>query len=223
MTSIFETFVFRLAPLLVAVVLHEISHGLVAYALGDDTAKKAGRLQLHTHFDFYGSFMIPLLLHMVGSSFLIGYAKPVPVDMRKFRHPKQDMGLVAIGGPLCNVLLALAGVFVLHTCEIYSRMLAGFLLNFVTVNLALFLFNMLPIPPLDGSKILAALLPPRRAEKIYAMDPYGFFILIGMELIFSQLSGIFGCRIGILPLVGSALHGLGTLLFSLWPQASFLF
>jgi Zn-dependent protease len=194
-------------PLLIAVILHETAHGLVACALGDDTAKRSGRFKPYSHFDFFGSFLIPLLLYASGSPFLIGYAKPVPVNARNFKHPETDMALVALGGPICNVLLAFGGVFVLKNCEIHSPMFAQFIFNFIAVNFALFLFNIIPIPPLDGSRVLTALLPPRFAEKMYALEPFGFFILMGIETVCSLLSGVFGCRIGILAMLRSALKG----------------
>ncbi|MDR2766607.1 MAG: site-2 protease family protein [Holosporaceae bacterium] len=211
--EIFDVFILSVVPLVIAVVLHEISHGMVAYALGDDTAKRAGRFKLHTHFDLFGSFLIPLFLYMVKSPFLIGYAKPVPVDWRKFANPRMDMALVAVGGPLCNALLALAAIFILRSCEIFSQMWVQFLFNFITVNLALGLFNLIPIPPLDGSRVLTALLPARMAEKMYRLEPYGILLLFGVEFLGSQLSKILGFRVGILVLLEMLLRKIIRMIF----------
>lgn len=191
-------FVLNVIPLVIAVVLHEISHSAVAYVLGDDTAKNAGRFKLHTHFDLYGSFLIPLGLYLIHSPFLIGYAKPVPIDPRKFQHPLQDMALVAIAGPLCNLLLASSAAIVLKD---YSPSMSGIMIqismNFIVINLALFFFNLIPIPPLDGSRILAAIIPLRWVPKFYAFEAWGFFIIIGIEALCRQISNMTGTNIGI--------------------------
>ncbi len=191
-------FVLNVIPLVVAVILHEISHGAVAYALGDDTAKKAGRFKLHTHFDLYGSFLIPLGLYLIHSPFLIGYAKPVPIDPRKFQHPLQDMALVAIAGPLCNLLLASGAAIVLRDFSPdMSEMMIQVSMNFIVINLALFFFNLIPIPPLDGSRILAAVIPLKWVPKFYAFEAWGFFIIIGIEALCRQISNMTGTNIGI--------------------------
>lgn len=198
MPSFAYSFVLNVIPLVVAVILHEMSHGAVAYILGDDTAKKAGRFKLHTHFDLYGSFLIPLGLYLIHSPFLIGYAKPVPVDPRKFEHPLTDMALVAIGGPLCNLTLATVTAMALKSFSPdMSQMMMQISMNFIIINLALFFFNLIPIPPLDGSRIVAAVIPLKWVPKFYAFEAWGFFIIIGLEALCRQISNMTGSNIGI--------------------------
>ena len=198
MSQFAYTFVLNVIPLVVAVILHEMSHGAMAYVLGDDTAKRAGRFKLHTHFDLYGSFLIPLGLYLIRSPFLIGYAKPVPVDPRNFKHPLQDMALVAIAGPLCNLILAaITAIAIKDFATDVNYLFIKIGMNFIIVNLALFFFNLIPIPPLDGSRILAAIMPLRFVPKFYALEPWGFFIIIGIEALCRQISNMTGTNIGI--------------------------
>jgi Zn-dependent protease len=211
--KIFDVFVISVVPLVISIVLHEISHGLMAYALGDDTARRAGRFKLHTHFDLYGSFLIPLILYAVGSPFLIGYAKPVPVDCRRFVNPRMDTALVAAAGPVCNALLALAAAFILKNHDIHLQIAVQFLFNFVTINLALCLFNLIPIPPLDGSRIISAMIPARIAEKMDIFESIGIFILLAIELVCAQLSKFLGFKVGILALLNTALQEIIRLIF----------
>lgn len=194
MQNLFETIVLHIFPLLVAIVFHEISHGVVAYSLGDDTAKKAGRFKLYTHFDLWGSFLIPLGLYLVHFPFLIGYAKPVPVNPRNFKDPITDMALVAIAGPLYNLLVAVVSVFFLQSSEEFAQKV---LFSFAMINFGLFFFNLVPIPPLDGSRILAAVMPKRFVEPFYRLEPFGFFIIIGLEMLSSPLSQLLGHRVGL--------------------------
>jgi Zn-dependent protease len=198
--SQFSLFFMYILSLLLAIMLHEISHAIVAYALGDDTAKRAGRFKLHTHFDLYGSLLIPLLLYFVHSPIMLGYAKPVPVDSRKFKKPRVDMALVAAAGPLCNFLLAAIGAWAL-SCVGYNitakQTLCYCLFNFTVVNLALCFFNLIPIPPLDGSRIISAMVSDDIARKMQKIEPFGFFIIIGIEVICSQLSSLLGYKIGL--------------------------
>jgi Zn-dependent protease len=196
MTDFFSTILLKIVPLFFAIVLHEISHGLAAYSLGDDTAKKAGRFKLHTHFDLWGSFVIPLTLYLVHSPFLIGYAKPVPIDPRKFKDPMLDMALVAMAGPLCNILLAAFGTLLLKDMTYgYSDFTVHMCLNFVIVNLALFFFNLIPIPPLDGSRILAAVIPVSWVRGFYAAEPFGFLIIISLQMLSQQISKLTGYNV----------------------------
>lgn len=185
-------FIISIIPLIIAIVLHELSHGLAAYVLGDNSAKEAKRLNLYNHFDFYGSFVIPLSLYLLNSPFLIGYAKPVPVNPLNFKRPLRDMAIVAIAGPACNLLLALIGSCFLNTFDTNlafteGRMLTSvchfITLNFVVINLGLFFFNLIPIPPLDGSRILATFLPKSMLYQFYKYEPLGFFIIFGLEML----------------------------------------
>jgi Zn-dependent protease len=199
MLSLIYKLIINILPLFFAIVLHEIAHGVAAYCLGDDTAKKAGRFKLHTHFDLLGSFLIPLGLYLLKSPFLIGFAKPVPLDAKKFKDPLQDMALVAIAGPLCNFILAFLTSLLLRNVanDLQNSTLLNLLLNFLIINLALFFFNIIPIPPLDGSRVLAALLPSAMVKKFYALEPFGIFIVFTLEVISLQVSNITGYNVGL--------------------------
>jgi len=204
-------------PLFVAIVLHEISHGVAAYCLGDDTAKKAGRFKLHTHFDLYGSFLIPLGLYLANSPFMFGYAKPVPVDDRKFKDPLLDMAIVAIAGPLCNLILAVIFSRILLEMNIsgsHISEIAKIILKFIAINIGLFLFNLIPIPPLDGSRIIAALLPRNMAAKFYCLEQFGIFIILGIELICKQISSLTGYNVGLVNMLEVPYRGMLNILLS---------
>lgn len=172
-----------------AIILHECAHGWVAYKLGDPTAKLMGRLTLNPlkHVDPVGTVLVPALLylaHVLGwmpSLILFGWAKPVPVNPARLGNPKRDMGIVGIAGPVANILIAVVLAQIIRQ---------GFLSQFsdvlfwgVLLNLSLAIFNMIPIPPLDGSRVLAAFLP-TKLEKAYGyLEPFGFIIvLVGLQL-----------------------------------------
>lgn len=198
MPDFLQTFCIQIIPLVIAIISHEISHGAVAYALGDDTAKKAGRFKLHTHFDLYGSFLIPLGLYLVHSPFMIGYAKPVPIDPRKFKDPLFDMALSAAAGPACNLFLAvITSLFIQNITEDTNPILVQMIVNFIVINLVLFFFNLIPIPPLDGSRLVAAVLPEKALIKYYSIEQFGFFIILGIEFICAQISSATGVQIGL--------------------------
>lgn len=164
-----------IAIFLASVVLHELCHGLVANALGDPTAKRAGRLTLNPlkHVDPFWTIILPgLMFFSTGGRFAIGMAKPVPVDFGRLGRPKQDMVWVALAGPGANIALAalmswLLGIFPYE-----------FFLYAVYFNLGLAVFNLIPIPPLDGSRVLAGLLPNRLAAPYLRVEPYGFLIIL---------------------------------------------
>ncbi|MBR1734024.1 MAG: site-2 protease family protein [Alphaproteobacteria bacterium] len=128
------------------------------------------------------------------SPFLIGYAKPVPIDPRKFKDPLTDMALVAIAGPLFNILMAIICSYFIQRTDGYTQV---FLFSFTIINLALFFFNLIPIPPLDGSRVLAACLPEKYVWKFYNLEPFGFFIIIGLELLSEPLSYLLGYKVGL--------------------------
>lgn len=171
---------------------HEWAHGFAAYKLGDNTAKYSGRLKFNplAHIDPFGALCLLL--------FNFGWAKPVPVDPRNFKRPKTDMAIVALAGPLANVIAALAGGLVLNAIYVFgaSSLLSGGILMYVavffqyyiTINIFLAAFNIIPIPPLDGSKILFAFLPDRIVYKIYQYQQF-FFIAIYLLLFLGILSG----------------------------------
>jgi len=179
-------------PVVLAVVLHEVAHGWVAFKLGDDTAHWMGRLTLNPlkHIDPFGTVLIPLMLIVAGSPFLFGYAKPVPVDFRKLRNPKRDMVWVALAGPLTNLLLALISTLLLFLAvQMPENMiwvaqpLAMMCQASIIINLVLFIFNLLPLPPLDGGRVAVGLLPARMGYQLARIEPYGFIIIVGLLLL----------------------------------------
>ncbi|MCF7822265.1 MAG: site-2 protease family protein [Mariprofundaceae bacterium] len=196
-------------PVVLAVVLHEVAHGWVADRLGDNTARFMGRLTLNPikHIDPFGTVLIPILLIVAGSPFLFGYAKPVPVDFRKLRHPKRDMVWVALAGPLTNLLLALASTLLLaltvnmpHSAVWVAEPLALMCQASIIINLVLFIFNLLPLPPLDGGRVAVGLLPAPMAYQLARLEPYGFIIIVGLLLL-----GVLGAVVGPLVMGGSHL------------------
>jgi len=187
-------------PVLFAVVLHEVAHGWVADKLGDDTARWMGRLTLNPirHIDPVGTIGIPLLLIVVGSPFLFGYAKPVPINFRKLNRPKQDMVWVALAGPVTNILLALASAFLLFVAvrlpadvAWVAEPVALMAQASIIINLVLCTFNLLPLPPLDGGRVAVGLLPGPAAYQLSRLEPYGFFIIVAL-LAFGWLQVLIG-------------------------------
>ncbi|MCK5308539.1 MAG: site-2 protease family protein [Zetaproteobacteria bacterium] len=196
-------------PVVLAVVLHEVAHGWVADRLGDNTARFMGRLTLNPikHIDPFGTILIPLMLIIAGSPFLFGYAKPVPVDFRKLRNPKRDMVWVALAGPLTNLLLALASTLLLalavnmpQSMIWMAEPLALMCQASIIINLVLFIFNLLPLPPLDGGRVAVGLLPAPMAYQLARLEPYGFLIIVGLLLL-----GVLQVVIGPLVMGGSYL------------------
>ncbi|GBD26493.1 Putative zinc metalloprotease Rip2 [bacterium HR30] len=175
-------------PVLLAVILHEVAHGYVAYLLGDPTAKQAGRITLNPvpHIDPFGTLALPLLLIVMQSPFLFGYARPVPVDFARLRHPRRDMVLVAAAGPVTNLLLATAFALLLplvwipHLPPAQQPLLAEIAFRGVLINVALAVFNLLPVPPLDGGRVLAGLVPPPLASLLARIEPFGMFIVVAL-------------------------------------------
>lgn len=178
-------------PLIFAITLHEVAHGYVAYLLGDYTAKLSGRLSLNPikHIDLIGTIVVPLLM-MTVSSFIFGWAKPVPVDPRNFKHMRRDLAMVALAGPLSNLLMAVIWGLIAKI-GMMLRMSGNDWLGVpliymggagIMLNVVLGVLNLIPIPPLDGGKLLEAMLPKRVAYKVSLIEPYGFFILILLML-----------------------------------------
>lgn len=168
--------------LIFSIIIHEIAHGFAALKLGDPTAKAQGRLRLNpvSHVDVIGSLLVPGLLLVSGSPVLFGWAKPVPIDPRYFRSPYQGIMLVALAGPLSNIALAVGFALLTKTIHISNDLI--FLLVYgIKINLALAAFNLLPIPPLDGSKILQFFLPEKGKELLYRIEPYGFLLVFGLS------------------------------------------
>jgi Zn-dependent protease len=181
------------ACLVVAVILHEVSHGVVAFWLGDDTAKRAGRLTLNPvpHIDPFGSILLPAMGALAGLP-VFGYAKPVPVNPARLRHPRRDIVFVSLAGPFTNLVLMAGAALVARAIHSHGGVLPGELTGstpnllleiafyFALVNLLLGLFNLLPIPPLDGSALLERILPEAWLGTWYRIRPYGMLVLLGL-------------------------------------------
>lgn len=175
------TIFITLVILLFSVVIHEVSHGIVANRLGDDTARLAGRLTLNPlpHLDLFGSILLPLFLFMANSPVIFGSAKPVPVNFFNLKNPKRDMALVSLAGPGANFVLALAFALPIRFGLISSDTIGyEVLLQAVLLNLVLGIFNLIPIPPLDGSKVFASFLSDEMMYRILAWERFGFILII---------------------------------------------
>ncbi len=179
----------NIAALLLSVIFHEVAHGLVALKLGDDTAYREGRLTLNPipHIDPIGSIVLPAFFLLAGAPFLIGWAKPVPVRSEYFRNPIRDMMWVAAAGPLTNIILAflssLALKWLLTVPMLFlnaQALLPLFLKQLILINLVLAVFNLFPIPPLDGSKIVLNFLPYRLQSQFLRLEPFGFVIILAL-------------------------------------------
>ena len=188
MNDLIQTFSVYALPIVFAITLHEAAHAYAAKYFGDNTAYAQGRMSLNPikHIDPIGTLLIPVALYFAGSPFLFGYAKPVPVQFGNLRNPKKQMAFVAFAGPLANLVMALMwmllGIFLAAFGaqeEFFMRMAqAG-----VITNLVIFAFNLFPIPPLDGGRIMTSILPHRYAYKFAKLEPYGFFIVIALVIL----------------------------------------
>ena len=166
-------------PAVLAVTVHEVAHGWVANKLGDSTAAQLGRLSLNPlrHVDPIGTVVVPLTLHLLNAGFLFGWAKPVPVDWRNLRHVRRDMALVAVAGPFSNLLMLLGWLLALMVFGEH-RLVAPMSWTGIFFNATIMLLNLLPIPPLDGSRIVTSLLPARAAVQYNKMEAFGLVILL---------------------------------------------
>jgi Zn-dependent protease len=181
-----ETIAVAIIPMVYAVVLHEIAHGWVAWRLGDDTAYRMGRLTLNpiSHIDPIGTILVPLVLLLV-AGFAFGWAKPVPVNFSQLRHPRRDMAVVAAAGPAANLIMAIFWIIIIKLAAMLPESTGGLAyalfymaLFGVLVNIVLMLFNLIPIPPADGGRIAAGVLPPKAAQMLSRIEPYGLIILV---------------------------------------------
>ncbi len=188
LNNIIQTVLIYALPVLFAITVHEAAHGYAARFFGDNTAYVLGRISLNPikHIDPVGTIVMPLMLYLATSgAFLFGYAKPVPVRFGNLRNPKRDMVWVALAGPAANFAMAfawgLAGLLLDSTGineQFFDKMCAAGIL----VNLVMFAFNLFPLPPLDGGRILVGLLPYRQAELVSRVEPWGFFVVMALVL-----------------------------------------
>ncbi len=185
-------------PVLLAVTLHEAAHAYAAQLLGDDTAARMGRLSLNPlrHVDLFGTVLLPAFLLLVGAPFIFGWAKPVPVAFHRLRDPRFGMVLVALAGPLSNLAQAILAALAMHlTVRLPEPWLSWFgenLANAVIVNVVLAAFNMLPLPPLDGGRVVTGLLPPRLGWRFGRLERYGLLILLLVIFLVPMIAREFG-------------------------------
>lgn len=186
--QIVQTVTLYAIPVLLAITLHEAAHGYAAQRLGDNTAALLGRISLNPlrHIDPLGTIAMPLMLYFATSgAFLFGYAKPVPVHFGRLHHPKRDMVWVALAGPGANLLQAtlwMALFYLLRSAGVEERFWVDMARAGVAVNLVMFAFNLFPLPPLDGGRILVGLLPMRAAVALSRVEPFGFFVVLALVL-----------------------------------------
>jgi Zn-dependent protease len=188
LSNLIQTVLIYALPVLFAITVHEAAHGYVARHYGDPTAARMGRVTLNPfkHIDLVGTILMPLMLYFATSgAFLFGYAKPVPVDFGALRNPKRDMVWVALAGPASNFAQAIAWalfMLVLVASGVEERFFLEMARAGVLVNLVMWAFNLFPLPPLDGGRILVGLLPWKQAHFVSRIEPWGFFIVLGLVL-----------------------------------------
>ncbi len=199
--SLVQTIAVWIVPVLLAITLHEAAHAWVAYRCGDTTAKMLGRLSMNPfrHVDPVGTVLVPILVAVLsGFHFVFGWAKPVPINWFQLRSPRRDMALVAVAGPMANLIMALIWAACIKTGELLgpnTSMIALYMVLTgqagILINLVLAYLNLIPIPPLDGSRVIASMLPPKWAISYSRIEPYGIFIVFAL-----LLTGAIGWLIG---------------------------
>jgi len=192
-----------IVPILIAITFHEAAHAYAAWKLGDDTAYRLGRVTFNPlkHVDLFGTILLPALLFLTKAPFLFGWAKPVPVAFGRLGSPRRDMAIVAMAGPLMNVMLAFASALLLRIVWLMPEAIAPWLVQTlyrsILLNLVLALFNMMPVPPLDGSRVIMSILPKALAKPFARLERFGFLVLLSIIFLLPMLGRQIGMDLNV--------------------------